>query len=81
MPYLIPNYELAQKIGRRLELDATSVGELIRQCTERYGEDFAEATRRAAILVNGRAIHFLKGEDTELQAEDTVWLVLPSAGG
>jgi molybdopterin converting factor small subunit len=81
MPYLIPNYELAQKIGQRLELDATSVGDLIQQCSERFGEDFTEAIKRASILVNGRSVNLLKGKDTPLSGDDSVWLVLPSAGG
>lgn len=81
MAILIPNFELAEKIGDRLEIDAATVGELIEACTTRYGAVFQEATKRAAISVNGRAIRLLQGTKTPLGKDDQVWLLLPSGGG
>jgi molybdopterin converting factor small subunit len=81
MAVLIPNHKLAKEIGSRLEIDAATVDELIAIGVERYGEIFDEATRTAAIVVNGRSVSLLQGGETPLAAEDTVWLVLPAAGG
>jgi len=81
MAILIPNYELAEKIGQRVDIDANTVDELIAQGTARWGEVFRQAIRRAAIVVNGRAVRLLKGGRTPLGKDDTVWLILPSGGG
>lgn len=81
MATLIPNFDLAQKIGDRLDIEASSVGELIKVGVQRYGEPFKEASSKAAIVVNGRAVQHLKGKKTPLVPEDVVWFVLPSAGG
>jgi molybdopterin converting factor small subunit len=81
MATLIPNYDLAEKIGDRIEIDASTVGDLIEEGVARWGEIFRQATKRASISVNGRAISHLNGSKTPLAATDTVWFVLPSGGG
>lgn len=82
MAYLIPNFELAQKIGSsKLEIDASTVDELIREGTARYGDEFANAIKTATIVVNGRSISKLKGGKTRLAPGDNVWLITPSGGG
>ncbi len=81
MATLIPNYALAEIIGEKIEIDAGTVDELIREGIARYGEPFKKAIAHAAIAVNGRTISYLKGKKTKLQAADTVWLILPASGG
>ena len=81
MAILIPNFDLAEKIGTELEIDASTVDELIREGVARFGEVFRQATKHAAILVNGRSVSLLKGGKTRLSKQDTVWFVLPSGGG
>ena len=81
MTILIPNFDLAEKIGDRVELDAATVDELIQEGIARWGEVFREATKKAAISVNGRAISLLKGRKTPLRKDDNVWFILPSGGG
>jgi molybdopterin converting factor small subunit len=81
MAIVIPNFELAETIGERVEIDATTVGELVRVGAERYGEAFRQATKRAAIMVNGRSVSLLKGSGTRIGPDDTVWFVLPAGGG
>lgn len=81
MAILIPNYDLAEKIGNRIEIDATTVGELLEEGIARWGETFRQATKRARISVNGRAISLLDGRKTPLGPDDSVWFILPSGGG
>ena len=81
MAILIPNYELAEKIGKRIEFDATTVAELIEQGIARFGEPFREASKTAVISVDGRPSRLLKGGKTRLRKDDAVWFVLPSGGG
>ena len=81
MATLVPNFDLAEKIGSKLEIDADTVGELISKGISQHGEPFREATKMVAILVNGRSVSKLKGNKTRLTSGDTVWFVLPSSGG
>ncbi len=81
MATLIPHWELAEQIGKRHEIDATTVEELISIGSERWGEPFRQACKRAAIVVNGRSISRLTGGRTPLSSDDTVWFILPAAGG
>lgn len=81
MAILIPNYDLAEKIGHRIEIEAETVDELLEEGIARWGEIFREATRRARISVNGRAISHLDGRKTVLKPTDSVWFILPSGGG
>ncbi len=82
MAILIPSHSLAQAVGmRQVEIEAATVGELIRLGTARYGEPFRQALQGAAIIVNGRSINALKGKRTPLDSSDTVWLVRPAGGG
>ncbi len=81
MATLIPTYDLAQEIGAEIEIDATTVGELLTIGRKRWGQPFEDVVRGAAIVVNGRAITRLKGKKTPLGPDDTVWLVNAAAGG
>ena len=81
MAILIPNFDLAEKIGDRVEIDAATVDELVQEGVARWGEAFREATQKASISVNGRAIQHLKGFKTPLRKDDSVWFILPSGGG
>lgn len=81
MATLIPNFDLAEKIGSKLEIEAATVDELLAKGTSQYGAPFTAAVKAVAIVVNGRSISKLKGKKTQLTAEDTVWFVLPSSGG
>ena len=81
MAILIPNYELGQKIGERVEIEASTVAELIEMGTVKWGEVFRQATKRATIVVNGRAVSLLRGKKTPLGKNDSVWLIVPSGGG
>lgn len=81
MAILIPNFELAEQIGFKVEIDARDVGELIQQGISRYGEPFRKTVERCSIVVNGRSVSLLKGKKTPLRKDDNVWLLLPSGGG
>jgi len=81
MAILIPNYELGEKIGERVEIEARTVAELIEMGTAKWGEVFRQATKRATIVVNGRAVSLLRGGKTPLGKDDSVWLIVPSGGG
>lgn len=81
MAILVPTYELAQTIGRRIEIDAATVGELIDIAIAQYGEDFKRTTTSALIVINGVAINSLRGRKTKLTATDEVWFLKPAGGG
>ncbi len=81
MATLIPNFDLAETIGTKVEIDAGTVGELVSKGIAQYGEPFRDATKVVAIMVNGRAMNLLKGGKTRLTSSDTVWFVMPSSGG
>jgi len=81
MANLIPNFELAEQIGFKIEIDARDVGDLIQQGIGRFGEPFRKTVERCSIVVNGRSVSLLKGKKTPLRKDDNVWLLLPSGGG
>ena len=81
MAILIPNFELAEKIGSRVEIEASNVDELVRKGIAQFGEPFKKTLQTASIVVNGRNVSLLKGGKTKLSHDDNVWLILPSGGG
>ena len=82
MAYLIPNFDLAEKIGQtRVEINASTVDEFVREATARFGEDFTQAIKSSTLVVNGRSVSRLKGGKTPLKAGDSVWIITPSGGG
>ena len=82
MATLVPTFELARQIGEEtLEIEAATLGELLELCIQRFGEPFRTTLQSVAIVVNGRSINHLRGNDTQLGATDTIWLVKPSSGG
>ncbi len=81
MATLYPTFELAEKFGSGIEIDAATVGELLAECTARWGDEFARELKRVTIVVNGRAIALLQRGRTPLGPGDTVWLVKAAGGG
>jgi molybdopterin converting factor small subunit len=81
MAVLVPTFELAEKIGKQVEIDADTVGDLLDQAIARYGEEFRQAIRSSTIVVNGRAIGLLQRTKTRLKKEDVVWMLKPAGGG
>lgn len=82
MPAFVPHAALAKLLGtNRLESGATTVRALIDEVKGRISKEEWDQVRRAAILVNGVAMHRLEGLDTPLAPDDTVWMVVPSGGG
>ncbi len=81
MAILVPTYDLGERIGHRIEIEATTVDDLIAKASARFGDEFARSTRHALIVVNGQAINYLKGGRTPLGPDDEVWFLRPAAGG
>jgi molybdopterin converting factor small subunit len=81
MAFLVPSYELSRVIGRRIEIDAATVGELLDKATALYGDEFARTTKTVLIVINGIAINTLRGRKTKLTATDEVWFLKPAGGG
>jgi len=81
MATVVPTFEVAEKIGRCIEIDALTVDGLVREGTRLFGAPFREMAEHAAIVVNGRSVRLLKGGKTPLSAADRVHFVKPAAGG
>ncbi len=81
MATLIPSFDLAKEIGERHEFEAGTLGQLLDEAVSRFGKPFEDTLRVVAIVVNGRSINFLKGRNTPLGRDDTVWMVRPGSGG
>ncbi len=81
MATLIPTFALAQHLGERVELEASTIGELIDEAKARWGTSFVEALKTSALLVNGRSVNYLEGRNTPLETDDVVWMVRPASGG
>jgi molybdopterin converting factor small subunit len=82
MPVLVPPPKLAKFLKEpTFRSEATTVAALLDEVRLLVpAEDWLWA-QRAAILVNGRAIHRLRGAATPLGPDDQVWMIFPSAGG
>ncbi len=81
MAILVPTFELGEKIGHRIEIEASTVADLISKATALYGDEFKKTTLRAMVVVNGQGINYLKGGKTRLADKDEVWFLRASAGG
>ncbi len=81
MAILVPTYELGERIGHRVEIEASTVDELIAKASARFGDEFTRGTRHALVVVNGQAISYLRGGKTPLGPADEVWFLRPAAGG
>ena len=82
MPAFVPHAALAKLLGtNRVESNAATVRALIDEVKGRVSKEEWDQVKRAAILVNGVAMHRLEGLDTPLAPDDTVWMVVPSGGG
>jgi len=86
--------DLKRIVGKRevefLVPNGSTVADLLRNMAERWGEElssrlFEPGTHRLfshiQIMVNGRAMAFLKGIETVLQDGDDVLILPPAAGG
>ena len=81
--------ELAQILGKELLLnlpEGSDLSALLSLLTERSGSERGYLGRyrvaeEVAILLNGRSIHLLEGMRTRIRDGDTVYLLLPFAGG
>ena len=81
--------ELAQILGKELLLnlpEGFDLSALLSLLAERSGSERGylrryRVTEEVAILLNGRSIHLLEGMRTRIRDGDTVYLLLPFAGG
>ena len=64
-----------------LELQASTVGELLEKLYSKYPEMKKELEKGAVILVNGKSIEYLEKLDTKLKDEDEVSIFPPVGGG
>lgn len=81
MAVLIPFFDLGDTIGHRIEIEASTLGELVAEARTRFGAPFVEATKICSFVINGRARTMQRGSKTRLSPDDVVWMVRPSAGG
>jgi MoaD family protein len=61
----------------RVQAEGETVGELVRQLSERYGERFATVARAGSVVVDGERV----SSDRPLGAGDEVALLPPVSGG
>jgi len=64
-----------------LELQASTVGELLEKLYSKYPEMKKELEKGAVILVNGKSIEHLEKLNTKLEDEDVVSIFPPVGGG
>ena len=82
MAIFVPHAGLARLLGAsEVRSQASTVGALLEEVRALVTEQEWELARRAAVLVNGRHVHHLKGMSTPLKDDDEVWMVFPAAGG
>lgn len=62
---------------RRLEVDASTVGEAVAFAENRFGEEFAEQAQTCRIWLNGEPANL----DAPVGGEDEVALLPPVSGG
>lgn len=77
-----PHYSLAKHMGtHEVDWPVATLLELIERGEKEYGQQFLDELKTATILVNGRAVSFLKGAKTPLKATDHVNTISLAAGG
>ena len=82
MPILVAPAKLAKFLKEQsIRSEAATVAALLDEVRLLVPEEEWLWAQRATILVNGRAIHRLRGAATPLGPDDQVWMVFPSAGG
>jgi MoaD family protein len=70
---------LRQVVGaREIEFPAGTIGELLRQAAETYGEAFAKQVPHCTILVNGSGV---TEPDTPITDADQIAILPPVSGG
>lgn len=70
---------IAEAAGaREIEVDAATIGELLRAAEERYGEVFAERLAHCRVVVNGEAV---TDPSTPVGDGDEVAILPPVSGG
>ncbi len=75
-----PLRELAGGVST-VELDASTVAQVLDELGTRFGREFAARARKARILVNGTGVQFMEGRATRLSDGDEVALLFPVGGG
>ena len=78
--------EFASHLAKALEtretaVEATSVRQLLKALSTRFGAPFDERVKVCKVIVNGTSVAFLKGKGTPLHDGDKVVLLPPVAGG
>lgn len=77
-----PHYSLAKHMGtHEVDWPVKTLKELIERGEKEYGQTFLDELKLATILVNGRAVNFLKGNKTPLTDADHVNSISLAAGG
>jgi MoaD family protein len=69
--------ELAGASSVELEEPPATVGALLEQLGERFGDRFSGIVRAGSVIVNGEAV----GRDTPIRTQDEVALLPPVSGG
>ena len=87
-PFLV----FREKIGQsEIKVDGESVGEILQKFLSMFGDQLKELGAVSndplklhpsiAILLNGRNIRFLRGEETKVKEKDVLMIIPPVAGG
>jgi sulfur-carrier protein len=63
------------------ESSQRTVGAVLKEVEERYGDNVSRYLKNCIVLVNGQNISYLKGRKTKLEARDEISLFPPVAGG
>lgn len=63
------------------EVEARTVGEMLRALERRFGEPFRERIKLCKVYVNGANVGIGKGRRTPVHADDEVSILPPIAGG
>jgi len=81
MATFYPHFKLAKKMGvHEISWPVTSVKDLIQQGQKEFGDEFTQELQVSTILVNGRAVNYLKGMNTPLTDKDSVSTVMLAGG-
>lgn len=84
-----PGLILTERIGGEVELEGETVGEVLRAFERRFSKELEELGSLKdgrlppsfLILLNGRNVKLLKGENTEVREGDLLMILPPAAGG
>ncbi len=63
------------------EVEARTVGEMLRALEQRFGEPFRDRIKLCKVYVNGANVGLGRGRRTPLQPDDEIGILPPIAGG